>query len=205
MNFSKKPVSVSNLLKWLMYVLFFQEGEVVGWGLFALLAPSFSNTCRMCSVKLWPTWEMKGIMWFGGLGVTIASRTCKTSWESFHFLTELVASANGNQCICDQRTWVVVEEFCIDWSRSVVPRALWGSYELLLEWAPLPSPTSWRVLFLCLCNRALSVEAMHTGRGRICAGSRTLLSLGSAGTNWLFAMCLMKALHSLSLVFDGCP
>ena len=173
---------------------FFQEGEVVVWASFALLAASFSNTCRMCSVKLWPTWEMKGIVWSGGLGVAVASRTCKTSWGSFRFLTELVASANGNQCISDQRTGVVVEDFCIDWPRCVVPRALWGLYELLLEWTPFPSPTLERVLFPFLCNRALSAEAMPTGRGRIRAESRTLVSLGSAGTTCLFATCLMKAL-----------
>lgn len=52
----------------------------------------------------------------------------------------------------------------IGWSRFVVPRALWCLYELLQESAAVPSPSPERVMFLFLCNRALSIEAMCTGK-----------------------------------------
>lgn len=91
---------MSNLLQWLTCVYFSESG---GGGLrFLCFASCFvSNTWRVCSVKLQPTWEMKRIRWSGGPGVAIAS------WKSF-FL-ELVASTNGNQCKHDQKTGVVVQ------------------------------------------------------------------------------------------------
>lgn len=190
---------MSNLLKWLMYVLF-QEGEVVAGGSFALLAASFSNTCRMCSVKLWPTQEMKGIMWSGGCRVSIASCTCKTSWKSFSFFRELVASANGNKCRWDQRNRMVVEDFHIDQAWFLVPRALWD-LRASPRVNPFPSSIPERVFFLFLCLQRPWVLGEE---GSMLEAD--LLSLGSAGTIHLFATRLMKALHSLSLVYDGwCP
>lgn len=82
----------------------------------------------------------------------------------------------------------------------MIPRAIWD-LRASPGVNPFLSPIPEKVLFLFLYNRALSAEAMRTGRGRIHAGSRPL-SLSSAGTIHLFATCLMKALHSLSLIYD---
>lgn len=133
----------------------------------ALLAASVSNTWRVRAVKLWSTWEMKRMRWSGGLGVAIAPCICKTSFM------ELVTSTNGNQCIHDPKNWSGGVGLAIDWSRFVVPRALWCLYELLQESAPFPSPAPERVMFLflwrpCVWERGSMLEA-------------GLLSLGSAG------------------------
>lgn len=84
-------------------------------------AACVSNTC---SVKPWSTWEMKRIRWSGGLGVAIASCTCKTSFM------KLVASADGNQCIHDQKAGVVVQALLLA-DQSLLFQELCGAFKSL--------------------------------------------------------------------------
>lgn len=81
---------------------FFLKVEVVVWGSFALLPALFQHVESMLCEATAHLGDEEN-WWSGGLGVTVASHTCKT------FFMELVASTNGNHCIHDLKTGVVVQ------------------------------------------------------------------------------------------------
>lgn len=140
---------------------FFQEVGVVVWGSFALLAASVSSTWRVCSVKPWPTWEMKRIR-SGGLGVAIASCTCKT------YFMELVASTNGHQCIHDPKTGVVVPALLLT-DQGLWFQELYGTY-MNCSRSQHHSPSQLQK-GSCFCSCG---DPQILGE-RICAGSWTLV------------------------------
>lgn len=105
----------------------------------------------------------------------------------------------------------VIKELEWYWMNSVLTdedlqfQELYGAY-MNVFWSEPHCPLQLQKGFCFhFCVRALSAEAMCTGREWIRPGSRAPLSSVTAGTTCLFASCLMKALHNLSLVFDGCP
>lgn len=137
------------------------------WGSFALLPALFQHvqsilceaTAHLGDEENW---------WSGGLGVTVASHTCKT------FFMELVASTNGNHCIHDLKTGVVVQALLLP-DQGLWFQELYGAFMSFPSSQHHHSPLQ---LQKGSCSCSCGGHVYWERGSKLEAG---LLSLGSAG------------------------